>query len=255
MRNFPLIPSLLCIAWLAIDFVALDLAYSHRLPESPCLMVLGLALGQVGLMACYLVWGRGDIVLRLGGLIASVAVWSWMLATLQLDATGWMRHLMAHATLVTAVLATERSWRALRQNKHRDGRKVPQFSIWNIVQLTTCVAITLGMVRAISMQQWINAPLAAGQFCLVMSGVCVIGIRVLLKRKRQPFTWSVPILSAAAAGLALSLGNNWASFWDYAIVAWVTVAVIMISAAVLRVAEAPGMIPGHSKPVQSETLA
>jgi hypothetical protein len=166
-----------------------------------------------------------------------------------------MRHLMAHAMLVTAALATERSWRTLQKIKQGNDPTKRQFSLWNITQLMTCVAMTLGMVRAISMQQWLQEPLAAGQFCLVMGGLSVASVRVLLKQQRTPLNWLLPPVSAAAAGFVLSFETNWAAFWDYAVVAWVTVAVVMISAAVLRLAEVPGLIPDHSEPVQSETLA
>ena len=119
----------MCLAWFAVDAVALDLAQSHRLPEGPCLRLLGLALGQVSLMAGLLVWGRSDLMLRLGGLIASIAIWSWMLATLQLDAAGWMRHLMAHAMLVTAALATERSWRTLKNQARKRPYETTVFAL------------------------------------------------------------------------------------------------------------------------------
>ncbi|HUE74922.1 MAG TPA: hypothetical protein VMP01_28910, partial [Pirellulaceae bacterium] len=125
--------------------------------------LLGLAFAQTGLAAGYFAWGRLNVVVRTGVLLAAIFA-SWRIAKLAADEPGldWftIQFITALATVTPLTISRLSGTRLLFGDETLDHvRTVRQFRIWDVLSWTTAIAMLAGASRWMAIGQTTNLQL------------------------------------------------------------------------------------------------
>lgn len=155
MKGFTPLVVLLGAATAAVDLAALVwLRDSPVWPDGASVAALGLALGQIALLAAHLAWGRWNILIRVVLLAAAVLFWSYPVAGFTgSSAEMWVSLFLLYAAMVAAPAAAARMFGVQLAVILADGTPAAagsdakhwQFSLWGIFSAMTAVAVLLGL--------------------------------------------------------------------------------------------------------------
>jgi hypothetical protein len=150
------------ILWnLAALTFALQKSFDWRANEVAAL--LGLAFAQTGLAASYFAWGRVNVAVRAGVLLAAVFA-SWRIAKAAVDETGldWYTIHFVTALATAAPLTISRlSGTRLFFGEETSAQRptVRQFRIWDVLSWTTAIAMLTAASRWTAFGQVTNLQL------------------------------------------------------------------------------------------------
>ena len=212
MKSNHLPVPLFLMATVLVDLTVVSAVGSHRFPMPGAGVILGLVLGQVGLLATWLVLGGRSLLLRLITTLAGAALLAIPSSECSVPTVQqWMAVLFVYGTMVAAPLVVLRilGMRLLR-TCHQELSGKPekysrrwQFSIGSILLWTTCVGIVLGVLRLLDFP-WTHA-LAVVVYCAGFAFVAVISQWTAFSSGSVLLQVTVPTLISPAVGAMLCL--------------------------------------------------
>jgi len=174
MRTHRLLISLLVLASVSVDGVALTLALGHHWPHLTLVPLAALVHSQVSLLAMWVALAGKTAAWRLAAAVVVVALWSWLLpgATGASAAENWAVVLLAQTLLVIACTLLLR-WFGFELHPAAaptaaagpTPRRRLQFSLGNMLGWMTALAVILGTLQYV-------APLDSLSLEVLQSPVC-----------------------------------------------------------------------------------
>lgn len=197
------IPFLLATAAMLANLVIYNVTERFALKWPHFLGVFGLAFvfSELALLGLWLVWGRGNVGLRMVAalpLLCLPAVNAASSTTGATDFRGWYAMLLCHLLVLASLLWAAQIWSvslvAAGDSPKPLARKVPQFSIWSLLSATTGLACVLAASRVV------HLPAAPQNILYFLAGVAAIsGINLFISFSPLRIELRV-ILAAAASG-------------------------------------------------------
>jgi len=243
-KSCPLIVILLILAAVLVDLLfAVDWARGESFPHLPAVVLLGLALAQVGLLSAWLAFGGGPLLLRFGVTFVAVGLLSLPAASTTLPSfPEWLGVFSLYAAMVAIPLSlvrlsgsrlTIRTPNASRQGESRLRRW--QFSLGDLLALMTVTAVASALARLFEFPQ-AHAVLVAA-CCIGFACVTLLSMWSASDRRNWLAQAAVLVLLCPAIGAALGrLSGPPAYCWPFAIMTFVQAGLVFLSVGILRVA-------------------
>ncbi len=217
MKSFPPLIALLVAATILGD-LALMLAMlldGRYWPTVPGVTAMGLAFAQIALAAAWLSWGRRPgIFIRFVALLAVVGVGGVLCSAAAdgVDAEGvsmWFCLLLVYTAFVTTPLAVGRMFgialvlRDASATRDLLSKRRWQFSLWQILSLTTAVAVLVGILRLQVFPS--DEVLELILFCAAMAVAAHISLWSVLGLRRVLLGACLAVVVSVPIGAALPL--------------------------------------------------
>jgi hypothetical protein len=210
-RGALFISGLLVVAWAVVD-AALGVAIASRELYRPAVLsVLGIgaALGQVALLASWLVWSQQSLGVRIGTCAVCLSGLAGLAAVSTSDPWNvWLAVQMSQfACIAPAFVILRLCGFSLRLDTHqtpRPGRaplRAGQFSIGAIMSIFTGCAVLLALLRLMEIP-W-NARGTVVLLCLAVSANALVSFYLAFRWPNRALRWLVTGAAACLIGMLL----------------------------------------------------
>jgi hypothetical protein len=187
---------LLVLAAVSVDVAMAVLAHGRRFPSVAPTLLLALALAQTGLLAAWLAVGPGSIAIRYGACVLAVMCFSWPLSNVSLpNYAQWLGVLGVYLTAVAVPVFLFRWFvvelprrRAEGGSRSRNRLPAGQWTLAGIMSLTTVVAVSLALARAVELPNEELLPVIVA--CLGFSATTLVALWITCGIERQ--VWHLP---------------------------------------------------------------
>lgn len=198
---------LLLVAVILVDLVAGRWAaeYQRAWPDPFVVCFVGFLFTQVFWGAAWLIWGRQNIVVRVVGIALAIGGWADLLS--RWVAVPWEKTvgLLVLLSAVSAVaMLLWRAWSMARDFRENPDRPVPkQFSLWQLMSLTTGTAVLLGLLRLAGpeMDRW---P-AVAALCLLLCLISILPAWLMAGRCHYLVVWLGSLIGCSLLGFTAPL--------------------------------------------------
>ncbi len=239
MKPTHLLAGLLSLAAILLDLVVLTGFESGY--ETPLMLFLGLAFGQLALLSFWCAWGHRCWLPRFMVTVAAAALLSRPLGQLTAgQSSEWFLLFCLFAICVAAATrgvlpqGTVGGDKLLAAAAHpRPVRHWSQFSLGSILSLMTVVGLALGLGRHVAFPAQHALAVAVYGFWLVM--IALTGLWALLSRRAVPVRLLLLATLCIVAGLCMAGAERYQSVWFFTMIAFIEAIVICCAITVLQV--------------------
>jgi len=240
MKTFPLLIVLFIVASGLVDIVVWILFSEDTFSELAWFLTFGLALGQLGLLAAWLVISSTNIVLRVLMVVAGIGLLSIFAEQIDdspaLECSGYF--FACTVTVAVPLLAARMTGMRLVNTHHENNSATSeftlrrwQFSLRNMLLWTTSIAIVLGAMR------WIDFSLVNPNnivpYCVSFACVTYASLWSMLLVQNVFLRLTVLFVMCPFVGVALSV-VAYDSTWTMAMITGIQGIYIAAGAAVFR---------------------
>jgi len=212
-KHFTIMTALFALATLLVGCVSLTLVPGYEWPFAPFAadahpseqLVLGLMLGQVCAATAWLARCQGNSLVRFLGAVSVVYVWSHAVSANLLDASCWAAVLLLCGTASWACHMACLALLEFQANRTAKDRSRWQYSLADMMQWTTGVAILMGICRVVDLRTgiaWLGLPTAL----LIACSLAITTRAIVASRADLGFVGSMLLVASlfGAAGTPVS---------------------------------------------------
>lgn len=211
-----------------------------RPPHPMALLMIALAVSQVGLLAIWLAMDNGKLLVKLFANLGMLWIWSFILGRISLPEQAWLRILFSQAFFVFLIMVILRYRSLFLQRKFltailstNDYRT--QFSLAGLMQWMTGISLLMIVMRKMDFRLF-DSTLACGG-CLLFAVTTCLCAWASSQERHLALRAGIPLIAIPTLGALFARVDTSLPAWSYAVLTGMIAILLSLALATIRAGE------------------